>query len=126
MSVMRLVGGTSAVFCVARARSGVEVERLSAALDDELARFATDGPTEAEMSRAAAQGEREFLDSVDSTEGVADELSRGATLFDDPRYAWGAQDRLAAVTPEQVREVVASRLQPAHRATLTYRLGSPA
>ncbi len=98
----------------------VEVPVIEEAVDEELARFAADGPTAEEMERAQAQLEREWLDRLGTVAGRADELCRYAVLFGDPQLAFTAVQRVLAVTAEEVQEVAKARLRPDNRAVLVY------
>ncbi|MBV9024036.1 MAG: insulinase family protein [Streptomycetaceae bacterium] len=118
--MLRLVGAPSLGWLDVKTSSGVEVEQIEAAVDDELARFAEGGPTPEEMERAQAQLEREWLDRLATVGGRADELCRFAVLFDDPQLALTAVDRVLKITPEEVKEVAAARLRPDNCAVLIY------
>ncbi|NEE50190.1 insulinase family protein, partial [Streptomyces sp. SID8455] len=62
--LLRLAGAPSLGWLDVKTSGGVEVETIEAAVDEELARFAADGPTPEEMERAQAQLEREWLDRL--------------------------------------------------------------
>src|SRR5690606_9973132 len=96
------------------------VEEIGAAVDEELARFAEQGPTPEEMERAQAQLEREWLDRLATVGGRADELCRYAVLFGDPQLALTAVRRVLDITPEEARAAAAARLRPDNRAVLVY------
>ncbi len=98
----------------------VEVPVIEAAIDEELARFAAEGPTAEEMERAQAQLEREWLDRLGTVAGRADELCRYAVLFGDPQLALTAVGRVLDVTAEEVQEIAKARLRPDNRAVLVY------
>ena len=93
---------------------------IETALDEELARFADEGPTPEEMERAQAQLEREWLDRLGTVAGRADELCRYAVLFGDPQLALTAVQRVLEITAEEVQEVAKARLRPDNRAVLVY------
>ncbi|WP_079127725.1 M16 family metallopeptidase [Streptomyces sp. TP-A0874] len=118
--LMRLAGAPSLGWLDVKAAGGVEVPEIESAVDDELARFAEEGPTPEEMERAQAQLEREWLDQLATAGGRADQLCRYAVLFDDPQLAFTAVQRILEITPEEVREVAAARLRPDNRAVLVY------
>lgn len=99
---------------------GVEVAQIETAVDEELARFAADGPTPEEMERAQAQLEREWLDRLGTVAGRADELCRYAVLFGDPQLALTAVQRVLDVTAEEVRAAARAQLRPDNRAVLVY------
>ncbi|HEY1178168.1 MAG TPA: hypothetical protein VGF17_18595, partial [Phytomonospora sp.] len=97
-----------------------EVPVIETAIDEELARFAAEGPTDEEMERAQAQLEREWLDRLGTVAGRADELCRYAVLFGDPQLAFTAVQRVLEVTAEEVKAVAQVRLRPDNRAVLVY------
>lgn len=98
---------------------------IEAAVDEELARFAAEGPTAAEMERAQAQLEREWLDQVATVAGRADELCKYAVLFGNPQLALTTVQRILEITPEEVRALAAARLRPDNRAVLVYEPTGP-
>jgi predicted Zn-dependent peptidase len=118
--LLRLAGAPSLGWLDVKTSSGVEVPAIEAAVDEELARFAQDGPTAEEMERAQAQLEREWLDRLATVGGRADELCRFAVLFGDPQLALSAVQRVLEITPEEVRAVAAAALRPDNRAVLVY------
>lgn len=103
----------------------VEVPVIEEAVDEELARFAADGPTPEEMERAQAQLEREWLDRLGTVSGRADELCRFAVLFGDPQLALTAVQRVLDITAQEVQEVAEAHLRPDNRAVLVYEPTAP-
>ncbi|MEV0259788.1 pitrilysin family protein [Streptomyces sp. NPDC050617] len=124
--MLRLAGAPSLGWLDVKTSGGVEVPAIEAAVDEELARFAAEGPTPEEMERAQAQLEREWLDRLATVGGRADELARFAVLFGDPQLALSAVGRVLDVTAEEVRAVAAARLHPDNRAVLVYEPTEPA
>lgn len=118
--MLRLAGAPSLGWLDVKTSSGVEVPDIEAAVDEELARFAAEGPTAEEMERAQAQLEREWLDRLSTVSGRADELCRFAVLFGDPQLALTAVQRVLDITAEEVQAVAAARLRPDNRAVLVY------
>ncbi|MEU2783848.1 MULTISPECIES: pitrilysin family protein [unclassified Streptomyces] len=118
--LLRLAGAPSLGWLDVKTSGDVEVPVIEAAVDEELARFAAEGPTAEEMERAQAQLEREWLDRLGTCAGRADELCRYAVLFGDPQLAFTAVQRVLAVTAEEVRAVAQARLRPDNRAVLVY------
>ncbi|MGV9848830.1 M16 family metallopeptidase [Streptomyces sp. NPDC003442] len=118
--LLRLSGAPSLGWLDVKASGGVEVPAIETAVDEELARFAEEGPTPQEMERAQAQIEREWLDRLATVGGRADELCRYAVLFGDPQLALTAVERVLDISPEEVRAVAAARLRPDNRAVLVY------
>jgi predicted Zn-dependent peptidase len=124
--VLRLAGAPSLGWLDVKASGGVDVADIEAAVDDELARFAAEGPSAEELERAQAQLEREWLDRLATVGGRADELCRYAVLFGDPQLALTAVPRILEITAEEVRAVAAARLRPDNRAVLVYEPAEPA
>ncbi|MBO8190236.1 insulinase family protein [Streptomyces oryzae] len=118
--LLRLAGAPSLGWLDIKASSGAEIADIQAAVDEELRRFAEEGPGEEEMERAQAQLEREWLDRLATVGGRADELCRYAVLFGDPQLALSAVGRVLEVTREEVRQVAAQRLRSDNRAVLVY------
>ncbi|WP_354642591.1 M16 family metallopeptidase [Kitasatospora camelliae] len=123
--LLRLAGAPSLGWLDVKASAGATNEQIQAAVDEELARFATEGPTAEELERAQAQIEREWLDRLTTVAGRADELCRYAVLFGDPGLVNGALDKVLDVTAEEVRAVAAARLHPDNRAVLVYEPTTP-
>jgi len=115
--VTRLVDGPSLAIVEA---IGPDPARISDVLDEELARFAEEGPTEDEAARAAAQAERGLLERIETVAGLADALSANATQFNDPARTFTAAERAAAVTAEQIKDAAARWLAPGARTALSY------
>ncbi|SCK50127.1 pitrilysin family protein [Streptomyces sp. WMMB 322] len=118
--LLRLAGAPSLGWLDVKASGGVEVPQIEEAIDEELRRFAEEGPTPEEMERAQAQLEREWLDRLATVGGRADELCRYAVLFGDPQLALTAVQRVLDITAEEVRAVAAARLRADNRAVLVY------
>jgi predicted Zn-dependent peptidase len=118
--LLRLAGAPSMGWLDVKTSGGVEVPQIEAAVDEELARFAAEGPTPGEMERAQAQLEREWLDRLGTVAGRADELCRYAVLFGDPQLALTAVQRVLDVTAEEVQAIAKARLHPENRAVLVY------
>ncbi|WP_442907033.1 M16 family metallopeptidase [Kitasatospora sp. NBC_01250] len=118
--LLRLTGAPSLGWLDVKTSGEATVEQIELAVDEELARFAAEGPTAEELERAQAQIEREWLDRLTTVAGRADELCRYAVLFGDPKLVNGALDRVLEVTAEEVQAVAAARLRPDNRAVLVY------
>jgi predicted Zn-dependent peptidase len=118
--LLRLAGAPSLGWLDAKTSGEATVEAVEAAIDDELSRFAAEGPTAEELERAQAQIEREWLDRLDTVSGRADELCRYAVLFGDPKLADTALARVLEVTAEEIQAVAQKLLTPDNRAVLTY------
>ncbi len=118
--LLRLAGAPSLGWLDVKASGGVELAKIEAAVDEELARLGADPPDAGEMDRAQALLEREWLDRLGTVAGRADELCRHAVLFGDPLLAFTAVRRVLDISAEEVRAVAAARLRPDNRAVLAY------
>ena len=78
------VGGASVCAGWATVRPGVSVDRVEAALHEELERLAVEPVSADELARAFALIEADELGALQRVEERADRLSMYATLFDDP------------------------------------------
>ncbi len=120
-SAMGLIGGNSYGFAYARARDGVRLSELEAALLAEIDALANAGPTEIELRRAKAQYERHWLHELARIDSRADTLGEYATLLGDPHLI---NTRLAEVNAVELDEVSAATgtwFGVDSRATLVYR-----
>ncbi|MFJ9952012.1 M16 family metallopeptidase [Kitasatospora sp. NPDC091207] len=118
--LLRLAGAPSLGWLDVKTSGDATIEQIDAAVDEELARFAAEGPTAAELERAQAQIEREWLDRLTTVSGRADELCRYAVLFGDPKLLGSALSKVLDVTAEEVQAVAQARLHPRNRAVLVY------
>ncbi|MFD0278695.1 M16 family metallopeptidase [Kitasatospora sp. NPDC127111] len=118
--LLRLAGAPSLGWLDVKTSGDATIEQIETAVDEELARFAAEGPTAAELERAQAQIEREWLDRLTTVAGRADELCRYAVLFGDPKLLADALPKVLDVTAEEVQAVAQARLHPRNRAVLVY------
>ncbi|MBV2151619.1 pitrilysin family protein [Kitasatospora sp. SUK 42] len=118
--LLRLAGAPSLGWLDVKTSGDATIEQIDAAVDEELARFAAEGPTTEELERAQAQIEREWLDRLTTVAGRADELCRYAVLFGDPKLLNNALPKVLDVTAEEVQAVAKARLHPDNRAVLVY------
>src|SRR4029077_2289725 len=113
-------GGASVSAGWATARPGIPIERVEAALSDELDKLGRELVTDDEMVRARALVETDELGALQRVEERADRLSMYATLFDDPGLIDRMLGRYPAGTPEAIREVAEAVFRPDNRAVVTY------
>jgi zinc protease len=114
------VGGASIIAGWATVRPGVAVERVEAALHEELEQLGREPITDDELARARALIETEELGALSRVEERADRLSMYATLFDDPDLINRMLPRYLAVSAEQIRSVAEDVFRPDNRVVLTY------
>jgi zinc protease len=125
-TAMGLIGGNSFGFAYARARDGVELDRLEAELIAQVAALSEDGPTELELRRARAQFERSWLHELARIDSRADALSEHATLLGDPHAINTRVSEISTIGADDLRAAGATWFGPDHRATLHYRRGNEA
>jgi predicted Zn-dependent peptidase len=114
------VGGASVCAGWATVRPGVSIDRVEAALHEELERLATEPVSADELARAFALIEADELGALQRVEERADRLSMYATLFDDPGLINEMLGRYLAVTAEAILEVSAATFRQDNRLVLTY------
>ena len=115
-----LTKGADLLIVDATANGDVTADRLEQAVYDELDAFALDGVTEAELARALALIETDFVSSLQSAQDRADTLSRFATYFGDPALVNDQPARYRAVTAAQVTAFAKEWCMSSNRATLLY------
>ena len=117
---MGFVDGVSLGMFSIDVAEGVEPAVVEAAFVEELATFAQEGPTEAELEAALAQSERSWLLALASQEDRADMISHYALLHRDAGRINTLLDSLSAISAHRVREVAATWLAPSARAVVAY------
>ncbi|MFI4952797.1 MAG: M16 family metallopeptidase [Burkholderiales bacterium] len=100
------------------ARPGHTALELETAIDAELARFAAEGPTMAEVERARNQIERSMYQGLQKIYGRADTLNMYNQYTGDPGYLPKDVERYAAVTPATVQRAVREHLRKDARAVV--------
>lgn len=97
-------------------RPGKQAEEAEKPLNDEIARLQGDGVTAEEMLRVKKY-ERLFAAFVrtGSVQDLARTLAADAVKFNDPGRVNTAEQRMAAVTADQVREAARKYLRPENR-----------
>lgn len=115
-----LARGSSLAVISTRPREDVELESLSDRILATLVDLAENGPGAAELVRAKASFEREWLLGLAPVEQRADQISMLASLFDDPDRINRELGMIAAIEADDIARVVSRWLDPAARATLRY------
>ncbi|GMU65184.1 MAG: hypothetical protein AMXMBFR36_14580 [Acidobacteriota bacterium] len=109
---------------IGTARPGVSLEEVEAGILAEISRLAKEGPTAAELERARVKHEFAFvsgLERIGGFGGKSDLLNQYNTFLGDPgRFDWDMA-RYAAVTPESVRQAVATWLDASGRLAIRFR-----
>lgn len=88
---------------------------VEAAIYDELERLAAEGPSLDELERVRNQIAAGNVRRLQSNLGLAFQLVESASLSGDWRTTFRLPERLRAVTPEDVRQVVAHYFTPENR-----------
>jgi zinc protease len=100
--------------------AAVPVDRVVAAVHDEIARIAADGVAAEELARVQARAEAQLLRQADSVLGRTLAFAAAELVHGRAELAGEHAARLAAVTPEQV-QVAARGLDPGTAAVLELR-----
>ena len=85
----------------------------------ELARLANDPPLEIELQRVRNQLEAGTVRRLGTNFGLALQLARSGSLFADWRTTFQLEERMAAVTPEDVQRVVRRYMRAENRTVAT-------
>jgi zinc protease len=97
----------------ATAAPGHTLAELDAAIGDEIARLAANGPTDEEIERGRVQAEAQFvfrLQTVGGFGGKSDQLNAYNVLRGDPGYFAADLERYRAATADDVRTTAARYL----------------
>ena len=95
-------------------KAGVDPAKVEAAIDEELARLLTDGPTAAEVERARAATLAGFVrrvERVGAFGGKADVLARCQVFTGNPGCYRTALATIQSATPAQLKQVAATWLK---------------
>ena len=103
---------------VATARSGVDLARVEAALDEVIATVAVEGASEDEVTGALRRARRDQVSSLANVEDRAEELAYAAPLLGDAAELERVLAAYGEVTAADVQRVAAEYLTPARAATL--------
>jgi predicted Zn-dependent peptidase len=119
------IGGNSLGTITVPAMPGADAGAIEKELLDLLDALAAIGPSEEELARAQAAAGRELLATVSGSQGRAFTLAYSAVAFGDPELINTAPDRIAAITPDQVRQAAARWLRPDFAAIVATRPALP-
>ena len=109
----------------ATAAGGKTLDALQAALLTEVERLKTDGPTPDELTKAHNQLIAAALRTRETNEGTAAALGNAAVVLGDPERINTDMPRLAAVTAEEVKRVLAKYVTEANRVEIRYSAAPP-
>jgi zinc protease len=105
----------------ATAKPGVKPEDLQKAIDDELAKLRTEGPTQQELERARNTAETQIvqrLERLGGFGGVADRLNQYNHFLGDPGYLPKDLERYNRATVADLKRIANQKLQPNMRAVV--------
>jgi zinc protease len=106
--VKRLDGDFS---IVATARPGQGLDSLKVAIERELNRLATEGPTSRELEQAKNSRESSFLNQLEAIDNKADQLNTYAYFRGTPDSFQKELDELRAVTADDIKRVINTYLR---------------
>lgn len=112
--------GADLLIVEATARQGISADTLERAVLEQIDMMYAEGVTQAEVERAVALIETDFVRSVQQAGERADAMSKFATYFGDATLINRQADMYRSVTAEQVNAFIKERLGPDNRATLLY------
>jgi predicted Zn-dependent peptidase len=102
------------------ARPGVSSDVLERAIEGVVDQLRDEGVTAEEVERAQALIESEFIRGMQLAGERADQLSKFATFFGEPRLVNDQLERYRAVRPDDVDAFARARLGNDNRASLIY------
>jgi zinc protease len=88
-------------------KPGVDIARVEKAIDEELAKFITEGPSEKELNRVKVQGLSGFIKGIERIGGFggkSDVLARNQTYFGDPDQYKISWKRMNAAKPSDLQD----------------------
>ncbi len=106
----------------ATAVPGVGLDRIEAAVEEELARLVADGPSPDELARSVALAESAFvsrLQTVGGFGGKSDQLNGYNVFLGEPGYFARDLDRYRLATTESLRLAAVQHLVADHRVTVS-------
>ena len=115
-----LAKGADLLVIDATARPGVSSDALERAIEGFVDQLRNEGVTAEEMERAQALIESEFIRGMQLAGERADQLSKFATFFGEPRLVNEQLERYRAVRPADVDAFARARLGNDNRASLIY------
>ena len=105
---------------------GVKTEAIVEAMRPELERLKTEDITDEEMARFKTRAKADLIRSLDSNEGLAENLANYQTLFGDWRELFRYVERLDALTKADVRKAASATFVDANRTVGKIETATPA
>ena len=119
-STWDLSKGADLLVLDATARPGISAERLENAMVETVEALRRDGVTDADVARAVALIETDFVTTMQSASDRADKLSLFATYLGDPHRLNEEVERYRGVTAAQVTAFARAFMGKDNRASLVY------
>jgi zinc protease len=111
--------GLGSVFEIeATAKPGHTAKELEAAIQKELDRLRTDGPTPGELAAAKTAIRSDLLFSLENPSGVADALNRYNQYTGDPGFLGKDLERYVGIQPDAVKKFTAEQLSNDRRVVI--------
>jgi zinc protease len=101
------------------ARQGVELDRIQAAVIEEVARLAASPPAAEELDRVRNSMETEFVSALERVAGKADRLNEYLYYTGDAGYAQQDLQRFRSLTPADIQRVARDYLHAHNRVTIS-------
>lgn len=111
---------TGMLMLQATAKEGIDIETIEKALDEEIARVASGGISEDELTRAVNRAEVEYAHQLENYDARADLIGMLATYFGDPDIVNTWLDPYRAATTSDVAQIAAKYLVPENRTTSVF------
>jgi zinc protease len=103
-----------------RARQDIPLDRIQAAVNEEIARLAAEPPTPDELRRVVNSTETSFVSSLETVNGKADQLNAYLYYAGQPDHAAADLARYRALTPADVQRVARDYLHGKNRVVLSF------
>jgi predicted Zn-dependent peptidase len=98
---------------------GKDLKQIEKLVDDELERVKTQPVTDAELQKVRMALKRGKVEQLEGTLGRAEDLGENAIFYNDPNLVNTANDKLMAVTKEQIQKVARTYLMDTNRTVVT-------
>ena len=108
---------------IATARPGHSLDEIEKVIDDEISRFARNGPEEEELIRERAKQEFDFisgLERIGGFGGKSDLLNQYNTFLGSPDFFQRDYDRYQKCSRNQIRDVVRQYLDTRNRLVVSF------
>jgi zinc protease len=102
-----------------RSRPEVDLDRMQAAVDEEIARLAQTAPTQEELDRVINGRVTRFVSNLETVEGKADQLNDYLYFTGSPDFAEQDLARYRALTPADIQRVARQYLAGRNHAIIS-------